>query len=175
MPAWDNCLDQIATLPVAPAIDAAADRLLYVGSTRSAGQAAALRDIPHALVWSLQASAVNVSPTASLTTRKDGFGAPYTLHAMRLVLTVTTQYGTGSQPWFDVADESQSPIRSLLSNAGLASGSGASLPTTTATLFVDDPVDKGGVTVSTPIGLYCSTASSTNLGSTWGHLIYVLQ
>lgn len=174
MPAWDNCLDQIESLPLVTSIDPAADLLLHIGGTRSAGQAAALRDVPHALVWSLQGSAPNSNPTTSTTVRKDGFAAPYDLTAMRLVLSVTTAYGS-SKPWFDLADETAAPFTSLLTGLSPASGRGVSLATGTDTVFVDDPVDNGIVSASRPIGLFCSAASSTNLGSTWGQVIYVLS
>lgn len=173
MPLWDNFADQIQTLPTAAAIDPANDRLVYAGATRSGAQAAVLRDVPHSLIWMLQASGVNVAPTVNTTLgsgRRDGLQTPYALTVMRLHLTAGIGYGA-FKPYFDLYNETAGV--SLLDNtSGL--GLVLSFATGTDTIFTDDPVDVGAVSADQAIGFYCTQSTSTNIGSTWGHLQYIV-
>lgn len=170
MPLWDSFADQLHLLPVAGAIDPVNDRLVYAGATRAGAQAAALTNVPVSLVWSVSASGPNTNPTAS-TTRKDGFQSPYAMTLLRLHLTSTSAYGAGTRPWFDLYNETDS--LSPLDNTS-AVGQAISFNTTAATIFTDDPIDVPSLPVNKFVGFYCQTASTTNLGSTWGHLQYVI-
>ena len=169
MALWDSFADQISTLPVAASIDAANDRLVYAGATRSGAQAAALNNVPQSLVWLLNASAVNANPTVS-TTRKDGFCAPYAMTLMRLHLTLTTQYSSGAAPGFDLYNETDAV--SVLDNTTTVGS--VIVPGANDTIVTDDPVNVPALAVAKNLGWYCNAASATNIGSTWGHLMYAL-
>lgn len=172
MPLWDSFADQIQTLPVAAAIDPVADELVFAGATRSGAQAALLNAVPNSLVWMLQVSGVGVNPQGNTIVgsgRRDGFRSPYALTAMRLHLTITTAYGAGTQPFFDLYNETANI--SLLDNT-TAIGNVLSLPTNSATIATDDPIDVSAVASNSIVGIYCASPASNNLGATWGHLQY---
>ena len=170
MALWDNFADQIQTLPVAAAIDPVNDRLAYAGATRSGVQSAALDDVPHTLVWMLPASSATSSPTADTTNRKDGFRSPYAMTLVRLHLTVTTAYSTGTAPAFDLYNETDalSPIDNT-TGVGTAIVPGAS-----DTIFTDDPINVPSLPVSKSVGLYCTQGATTAIGATWAHVMYVV-
>jgi hypothetical protein len=170
MALWDSFADQMLTLPVAASIDAANDRLVYAGATRQGAQASALNNVPHTLVWLLNASAANTNPTASTTARKDGFRSPYAMTLVRLHLTLTTAYSSGAAPGFDLYNETDAV--SVLDNT--ANVNSVIVPGVGATIVTDDPIDVPALAVNKAVGWYCHAASATNIGSTWGHLMYVL-
>lgn len=167
MPLWDNFGDQIARLQTAAAVAPTSDRLIFQRAGFSFGYSSALTDVPYMLVWLFAGSSVNVTPTAS-TTSKDALPTPFALTALELLVTCATSKASGTEPAFDFTNESNN--ESLVD--GTTTASAVMTIANTTTLVSDTAPDSPDVTSPKNIGFFCVTAPSGSIGSTWGHLLF---
>ncbi len=173
MPLWDSYADQILTLPVAAAVDAVSDRVAFAGATQSAVQSATLLNTPRTRPWMLSISGVGTSPVASTTIgtgRRDGFRSPLAMTLMRLRLTITTAFSSGTAPSFDLFDETAGV--SVLDNTTVLGQ--VLTPSAGTTLTTDDPVDVAALPQDRNLGAYCTRAATSSIGATWMHLEYAV-
>lgn len=165
---WDNFGDQIARLQTAAAVAATSDRLIFQRAGFTFGYSSVLTDVPYMLAWLFSASGVNVSPTAS-TTSKDALPTPFGITAIELTVTSSVTQASGTEPSFDFHNETDNV--SLVDGTTTAS---AVLTIANTTTRITD-TEPGSPSVSSPknVGFFCVTAPSGGaIGSTWGQLLF---
>lgn len=171
MPLWDNFADQISILPTASAISATADKAVYAKAGTGCAQAAILNAIPHSLVVPLEGSGVNSSPVQDTTTAKDRYRTPFAITVLRFHATTSNAYASGTGPAFDLYNESDAV--SVLDNTSLP-GTPLTMPSTTSVIATDEAPDDPVVAQSQILGFYFTRTATSSIGSTWGHVQYVL-
>lgn len=167
MPLWDNFGDQIARLQTAAAVAPTSDRLIFQRDGFSFGYSSVLTDVPYMLAWLFSASGVNVSPTAS-TTSKDALPTPFGITAFELIVTDSVTQVSGTPPAFDFMNESDNA--SLVD--GTTTASGVMIIANTTTLVSDAAPDSPAVSSPKNVGFFCVTAPTNSIGSTWGHMLF---
>lgn len=169
MPLWDNFADQIVRLQTAPAVAPTSDRLIFQRSGFTFGYSSVLTDVPYMLAWLFSVSGVNVSPTAS-TTEKDSLPTWDGLEAIEVSVTCSVSQASGTAPSFDV--------HNITDNSSLIDGTTTASAVLTiansTTMITDDTLAAPNVSAPKSIGMFCVTAPTNALGSTWGHLLFTL-
>lgn len=170
MPMWDNFGDQIERLQTAAAVAATSDRLIFQRAGFTFGYSSVLTDVPYMLAWLFSASGVNVSPTAS-TTSKDAFPTFNGLTALEVQVTSSITQASGTEPSFDFHNETDNA--SIID--GTTTASAVLTIANTTTRISDDTLTTPGVSSPKNIGFFCVTApSGGGIGSTWGNLFFTM-
>lgn len=166
MALWDNFGDQIGKLATAAAINPVADYVMFAPSDGSFGERSTLVNCPWMIDFMLQASGVNTQPTAS-TTAKDTFQTPQGIYAVELYVQ-SLAAATGTPPSFDFYNSTSA--QSLVD--ATATASAVLTFVVGGTNVRDSAPDAVAHSAPNEIGLYCVTAPSATIGSTWGHLLF---